>query len=341
MSIELTISEKTDIKTEQVIPSIVFIIPYRNRANDKTKFMSHMKDVLKEDDTAMNYEIYFSHQYDKRSFNRGAMKNIGFLAIKQKYPNHYKDITFVFNDVDTMPKTKDIIDYNTVKGVVKHYYGFQFALGGIFSIKGADFEKSKGFPNFWGWGLEDSVLQKRCLNYDLHIDRTQFFKIGSPIILQLFDGVSRIINNKEPWRAEHDGGIDGLNTIHQLLFTIDKTSKNNSDNESIVISNKIFIINISSFMTQHNFQKDNYYLYDLRDPTTKIIKPDNNPMDINKLSNNWTDIPDNNNSKYSKYYNKPIPEEANIQQTKNNKTTVIKNKSVNIKLGGIFKKKQI
>ena len=163
MTVDFTISEKSDIMTEKVIPSVVFIIPYRNRENDKIKFMNHMKYILQNDNTSMNYEFYFSHQYDKRSFNRGAMKNIGFLAIKQKYPNDYKDITFVFNDVDTMPTTKDIIDYNTVHGVVKHYYGFQFALGGIFSIKGADFEKSKGFPNFWGWGIEDRALYYRYI----------------------------------------------------------------------------------------------------------------------------------------------------------------------------------
>ena len=82
-----------------------------------------------------DYEIYFSHQCDNRTFNRGATKNIGFLAIKEKYPSHYKDISFIFNDVDTIPFNK-IFDYKTEDGVVKHYYGYKYALGGIVVMKG-------------------------------------------------------------------------------------------------------------------------------------------------------------------------------------------------------------
>ena len=271
------------------VPSIVFIVPYRNRIQHKYFFSNYMPSVMK--DYNDNYEIYFSHQCDARSFNRGGTKNIGFLAVKAKYPNAYKDITFVFNDIDTLPFT-NIFDYTTTHGTVKHFYGFQYALGGIVSITGSDFEKTNGFPSFWGWGMEDNVLQNRCEKVGLKVDRSQFYPIGSPDILQFFDGVSRLINRKDPWRATHDNGLDGIRTIHKLEYTIDTESKNPLDNIHTVVSDKIFIINIVTFMTAIRFEHDNYYEYDLREPPRKIIHPDR--VKTNKSMNttdNWSNIP--------------------------------------------------
>ena len=147
-NIQLTIEEST-------IPKIVFIIPYRDREQQLHFFRRQMKHVL-EDMDEKDYEIYFIHQADKRSFNCGAMKNIGFLYVRNKYPHHYKSITLVFNDVDTMPFSKNFLQYQTKPGVVKHFYGFTFTLCGIVSITGGDFERVNGFPNFWEWGYEDN-----------------------------------------------------------------------------------------------------------------------------------------------------------------------------------------
>ena len=183
--------------TTTIVPKKIFIIPYRNRENQKQEFIKHMTEIILLDEPAGSYEIYFAHQADKRPFNRGAMKNIGFLAMKRKYPNYYKQITFIFHDVDTFPAEKDLIDYETTPGTVKHYYGYVFALGGIFSIKGGDFERSLGFPNFWGWGLEDNVIQERCLKIGLKIDRSQFYHMQDQRILRAFDGFERLISKRD------------------------------------------------------------------------------------------------------------------------------------------------
>ena len=279
------------LKVANAVPKVVFVVPYRNRPQHKFFFSNYLTSVLKGSD--LSYEIYFSHQCDARSFNRGATKNIGFLAIKQKYPNDYQNITFVFNDIDTVPFS-NIFDYQTTSGTVKHFYGFKYALGGIVSIIGKDFELINGYPNFWGWGMEDNVLQKRCDTANLVINRDQFYPIGSPDILQLFDGVSRLINKKDPWRATHDNGIDGLQTIHKLSYEIDTESKNPIDNIHTVVSDCIFMINIDTFMTGTRFEHDNYFQYDLREPPRKIIHPDKiktTKIVSDNLLDDWTNIP--------------------------------------------------
>jgi hypothetical protein len=282
--------EKNEVKNEEKkVPKRVFIVPYRNRVQHKFFFSKYMSFILEDCD---DYEIYFSHQCDARTFNRGAAKDIGFLAIKDKYPNDYKEITFVFNDVDTIPFNK-IFDYQTSHGVVKHYYGFKYALGGVVVMKGADFEKINGFPCFWGWGMEDNALQKRCDYYGLTVDRSVFYEIGSPEILQLFDGISRIISKKDPWRGENDDGIDGLRTIHQLKYSIDEKSENPNDNIFAVHNPRIFFVNISTFLTRIPFGSEEYYNYDLREPKRKIINPDKIRETSKTVvsTNDWSNIP--------------------------------------------------
>ena len=199
------------------MPKRVFIVPYRDREQNKKDFLKNMKLLL--EDFKEPYEIYFAHQADKRQFNRGAMKNIGFIAIRNKYPNDYKNITFIFNDVDTWPSKKGLIDYTTKKGTVKHYYGFTFALGGIIAIKGEDFEKIKGFPNFWGWGLEDNTLNDRCIKDGITIDRSIFYEYNDKRIVNIRNGPLRIQSQYDVvyyQRNKHDS-LEDLDNIKMEL----------------------------------------------------------------------------------------------------------------------------
>jgi len=269
--------------TCEFVPKKIFIVPYRNREEQKFFFCKYMSFLLED---INDYEIYFSHQCDDRPFNRGAIKNIGFLAMKEKYPNHYKNINFIFNDIDTIPYNK-LFDYTTSQGIVKHYYGFEYTLGGIVVIKGYDFERINGYPNFWGWGMEDSCLQKRCNLYNLKIDRTVFYPIGSPEILQLFDGVSRIISKRDTSRMKKDDGVSGLKSIQNIIY----------DNEIYNLDlnmESFFYINVNHFITESDVESDAFYKYDLREPVRKIIYPDKKNeyiVDVNATTNNWTNIP--------------------------------------------------
>lgn len=273
-------------------PDRIFIVPYRNRVEQKFFFQKYMTYLLEDQP---NFELYFSHQCDVRSFNRGAMKNLGFLAMREKYPHHYRDITFVFNDVDTVPFTK-LFAYDTVPGVVKHYYGTVNTLGGIVVIKGGDFERVNGFPCYWGWGMEDNALQKRCERWQLHIDRSHFYPIGSPEILQLFDGVTRLINRQDPYRERVDNGVDGLSTIRHYQYTIDKTSTYPKDQRYDIQHDRMWFLNVKTFLTLTPFLLQTMETYDLRSQKRPIVnypQPQHLQLQSNlqEQVNDWSNIP--------------------------------------------------
>jgi hypothetical protein len=223
------------------IPKLVFIVPYRDREQQQLFFKKHMTDILS-DYSKEEYKIYYIHQNDERDFNRGALKNIGFKIIKEKFPNDYKNITLVFNDVDTMPLNKNFLNYETKQGIIKHFYGYNYALGGIVSINAQDFESLNGYPNLWAWGFEDNMLQQRVLKKkQLSIDRSQFYPILDKNILHLTDGLNRTVNRGEFDRYLNDTK-EGIDSISSLEYQIEEESGfihiNNFDTGNIIDNSK-------------------------------------------------------------------------------------------------------
>ena len=212
------------------IPELIFIVPFRNRGSQLNVFLNHMKWLLE----GKKYEIIISHQNDKRFFNRGAMKNLGFLYAKEKYPNDYKNITFVFHDVDCLVSEKEMTNFQTTMGRVKHIFGFRQTLGGIFSIKGQDYEAINGFPCVWNWGYEDNALRKRWVYYKeksnaynpLCIDYSEFYKFQDKRIVQMWHGDKKICNKRQAYASFANAltSKDGLMTIRNIKkddFNID------------------------------------------------------------------------------------------------------------------------
>jgi hypothetical protein len=242
--------------------NIAFIVPYRDREEHKHFFEKHM-EYITEDFNSSSYIILYIHQDNNLPFNRGAMKNIGFLYIKQEYPNEYKNITLVFNDIDTLPYCKNLLDYETEKGKIKHFFGFKFALGGIFSINASDFEKIDGFPNYWRWGFEDNIIQKRAIKNKIDIDRSCFYKIGSHKILHFCDSVKKAIAQvtlEKQFNKKYEEP-DGISKLQNVEFK--KDDKN--------------MVHVKKFKTLYEYQREKILEYPITNGS--VIK---NPKNANK-----------------------------------------------------------
>lgn len=253
------------------IPDLVFIVPYRNRKPEKTVFEIIMEKNLK----GLNYKIFFIHQNDKRLFNRGAIKNIGFLYIKKTWPKDYKNIIIIFNDIDAISYYKGQFNYKTKKNIIKHHFGFKQTLGGIFSILASDFEKINGFPNIWTWGLEDNIIQKRAKNNNIEIDYSNFIDIKNRNkIIFLNNYEKRKINKKIYFKFEIDGIYDGIKLIKNLKYG--KTHK---------ISKYIYMIDVDHFDTAEDpkiYEKDLFEINPIKqfEKNKKYIKNKENVYDF-------------------------------------------------------------
>jgi hypothetical protein len=250
------------------VPEIVFIVPYRNREQHKTFFIKYMTEFILKD-VKQRWQIVFVHQCDMRAFNRGAMKNIGFKYLKDTYPKYYKDITIVFNDVDTAPYKPDLIDYNTSRGTVKHFYGFDFALGGIVSMKAGDFEVLNGFPNLWAWGFEDNELQVRWIEQfgKGSIDRSTFFKQDDPNILVIFHGYNKLVSTKQKeeygdygmrQRTAQSKYLNGLNTVYCVNYSVKE------------LEQRVLMVDVDRFDTKDKAEKYSYEKIDLSKKSFRI-----------------------------------------------------------------------
>ena len=212
--------------------------------------------------------------------------------MKEKYPNHYKNISFVFNDIDTFPVYK-CLNYKTQVGTVRHFFGYDFSLGGIFSICGSDFEKINGFPCHWGWGLEDTIIQQRVLQHKINIDRSNFYPINCNEIVQLQHGITRIVSKTDPKyerELKNENNINGLSSMKNIISQIsDKSLKPDDDTDKDIrdIKNTNYV-NILEFDTFIPYSKNALYDADLRrkvdDPKryTKIIQKSSLPLPIQK-----------------------------------------------------------
>jgi hypothetical protein len=307
------------------IPNLIFIVPYRDRLSHLMCFINQMTYLLEfvKEKYNLYYEIIISHQTDNQTFNRGAMKNLGFIYAKNKYPEHYKNITFVFNDVDTFPGICDLINYKTQKGIIRHFYGFDFTLGGIFSITGYDFELLNGFPNYWGWGFEDNCIYNRALKKNIKIDRSIFFEFNNMNILQFYNGTSRTLDNMVIHKLSNDNGSNGIKSITNIsqrtqsindYFDSNKIYYSNTYSNKLL--NNIIILNNNKWEIP---EKVDSILFETKQYTKYVYQRKVNMSNIVKSSNLNKNLVHKNTQNISTKINNSIKNKQNKNQTESNK----------------------
>ena len=119
----------------------------------------------------------------------------------------------------------------------------------------------------------------------IEIDRNQFYQIGDQHMLQLFEGIKRIVTEDSKPKAIKDNGVDGVNTIFGLMYDISNESTNSADNVNVVENPFIYVINIASFEcltrpVDHKFKE-----HDLRDK-----KKDSSPIEMKLFQNKQTNV---------------------------------------------------
>lgn len=255
------------------VPQKVFIVPYRDRKPHKMVFIQVMSHILKN----IDYKILFIHQTDSRLFNRGAMKNIGFLYVKKKWPNNWKNITLIFHDIDHIAFYKDQFSFDTVAKEVKHFLGYKHTLGGIFAIKAEDFYIAKGFPNIWTWGWEDNIFYSRIKRNNFKINYSEFLDAYTDVhkLICLWHGWDRNINTKNIVQIQKYNN-NNISSIVDLQYNEENIEKN-----ILMINVNKFNIKYSLYPNKTDVSSTNARIYNEK---TKVILAKKKQQERNKFA---------------------------------------------------------
>ncbi len=155
---------------------LAIVVPYRGRPGHLDQFVSHVGLYFARDkaDCTIPYRVLVIEQEPGLPFNRGALKNIGFLLGRED-----GDYT-CFHDVDYLPVWADYSWAPVPTRIVWHgaeqrplapgrsdrivTHNPDTFFGAVVLAPNQTFAAVNGYSNqFWGWGCEDSDLRRRYL----------------------------------------------------------------------------------------------------------------------------------------------------------------------------------
>jgi hypothetical protein len=153
---------------------LAIVVPYRNRQQHLDQFVPHMRAYFARDkaDRTIDYRVMIVEQEQGAPFNRGALKNIGFMLAEA-----HTDYV-CFHDIDYLPIWADYSWANAPTPIV--WYGaeerpiapgrtncvarhsLEHFFGGAVLVPNSTFRAVNGYSNdYWGWGFEDEDFKLR------------------------------------------------------------------------------------------------------------------------------------------------------------------------------------
>src|SRR5882762_8396930 len=151
------------------------VVPYRDREAHLNVFAPLVRAYFARDkiDKYIPYGVLIIEQEKGQPFNRGALKNIGFVLGRDQ-----SDYT-CFHDIDYVPVWADYSWSDAATCILWHgaetrplslkhpqrrigHIKMEEIHGGVVLTPNALFEQANGYANsYWGWGWEDSDLKCR------------------------------------------------------------------------------------------------------------------------------------------------------------------------------------
>ncbi|XP_060066845.1 beta-1,4-galactosyltransferase 4-like [Ylistrum balloti] len=198
---------------------VAIIIPYKDRDPHLKLFIANVLPKLQRQQ--LDYTIYVVEQTPENHFNRGMMRNIGFVEASK----HAKYDCYVFNDVDTLIEDdRNLFMCDNLFQQKIHHIGafvdmfdykllYEKLIGGILSVTYKQFVKANGYSNcFFVWGGEDDNLCHRFHSLGYQVIRPSE-KVGH--ITTLFHERDPEVNERNVVlkKVRNHTYTDGLNTL--------------------------------------------------------------------------------------------------------------------------------
>jgi len=225
----------SEVAAFQTGKKLAIIVPYRDRAEHIEQFVQHIRGYFARDkiDKQIDCRVIVVEQSKGKAFNRGALKNVGFLFIES-------ETDYVcFHDVDYLPIWADYswverptpilwhgAEYRPAHpgqgktGVIKH--NLELFFGGVLLVPNDQFRQVNGYANdYWGWGPDDSDLQNRFNSASIALGRRKCtFKplYHDNEAYEVGGGPTRIAKVNESllkarWKNRFDTSQDGLSNL--------------------------------------------------------------------------------------------------------------------------------